>query len=184
MAIFISLLRGINVGGNKIIKMDALRTLCESAGLTQVRTYLQSGNVVFASEQTDRAQLIAQLEAGIQQLFGFSAEVILRSPEEISRVIDHHPLSPDKLADPKRLLVMFLSSTPSAAAIDSLLKTFEEPEEIHPRGQEIYLYYPDGVGRSKLAPGFIEKQLKVSGTARNWNTVTALLTLAQGPTTS
>lgn len=175
--VYISMLRGINVGGNKKIKMDALRGLYESLGMAGAQTLLQSGNVVFKSDLTDRPALIQQLEAGIEQRFGFHSTVLLRTLGEWRDVVSRNPLPADQ-ADPSKLVVMFLSDSPTQDAVDALKKTYTGPETIQIAGKEAYLYYPDGQGRSKLTNGLIERKLDVSGTVRNWNTVTKLLDLA------
>lgn len=179
MPVFISLLRGINVGGNKIIRMDTLRALYEALGFTKVQSLLQSGNVVFSTGQTDRAALISRIESEIEQRYGFHADVMIRTSDEVSHVIENQPFPADRVADPKRLLVTFLAAVPAASAVEALLKAHTGPEDIHHSGQELFLFYPDGAGSSKLTNTWIESKLKVSGTARNWNTVTALLSLAR-----
>jgi uncharacterized protein (DUF1697 family) len=176
MPVYISLLRGINVGANRKIAMDELRALYESLGMAGAQTLLQSGNVVFQSELTNRRALARQLEEGIEQRFGFRPAVLLRTSDEWRAVISRNPLSAVH-ADPSKRVVMFLSDSPTQDAIDALVKGYTGPETIQVTGQEAYLYYPDGLGRSKLTNTFIERKLSVTGTARNWNTVTRLLDL-------
>jgi uncharacterized protein (DUF1697 family) len=178
MPVYISLLRGINVGGNKKMEMGDLRALVESLGIPNVQTLLQSGNVVFQNERTDRLTLSRQLEEGIEQRFGFHSDILLRTLDELEEVIRRNPLSLDH-ADPSKLVVMFLSDSPTQDAIRSLVKAYAGPETIRVTGHEAYLYYPDGQGRSKLTNTLIERKLNVTGTARNWNTVTKLLDLAK-----
>ncbi|HSC14632.1 MAG TPA: DUF1697 domain-containing protein [Gammaproteobacteria bacterium] len=177
MTVYVSLLRAVNVGGSGLIKMDALREAYESVGLGDVRTLLQSGNVLFRSGLTDRQRLAKRIKQEIERRFDLQVEVIVRTLAEVARIVERGPvLSPR--ADKSRLLVMFLSSVPDAASQEALKKWHESKqlkELLEIRGPEIYLYYPDGVGRSKLTSGVIESKLDTSGTARNWNTLIKLV---------
>jgi uncharacterized protein (DUF1697 family) len=178
MPVYISLLRGINVGGNKKIQMAELKTLYQSLGFGQAQTLLQSGNVVFTAESPDPDALAARIEAAVEARFGFQSLIILRTPAQLRAVFERHPFTADQLADPGKILVMFLQNAPDAQAVESLRQAHTGPEIIHPGGQELYIYYTDGMGRSKLDNGFIERRLKTTGTGRNWNTVSKLLALA------
>lgn len=164
MASFVAFLRGINVGGNNLIPMAALKATCESAGLTDVRTYLQSGNVLFTTTRKDPARLI-------EKALELDVTVIVRTIDELRAVIAKNPFEDEAKTDPGRLVVVFLEREPSAKL------DWPGPEVIKPAGRELYIYYPDGQGRSKLTNAYIEKKLGMRGTARNWNTVTKLLTL-------
>ena len=180
MAVYISLIRGINVGGHKIIKMAALRALYDSMGLAGAQTLLQSGNVVFSADNPDPADLARQIKAGIEKSFGFPADVILRTAGEWEAVIRRNPFRKEAEIAPSKTAVMFLSGPPGTAAQESLENAHSGPEKIHFAGQELYLYYPDGMGRSKLTNVFIERHLGLTGTARNWNTVMKLAHMADG----
>jgi uncharacterized protein (DUF1697 family) len=172
------MLRGVNVGGTSRIKMDALRRVYESIGLADVRTLLQSGNVVFRSRLADRERLVRRIEQELERQLELNAVVILRTLAELTSVVERGPvLSPR--ADPSKLLVMFLAGVPETAAQAALKKWHKGPEMLEPRGPEIYLYYPAGVGRSRLSAAAIESKLDVAGTARNWNTLTKLLEAAR-----
>jgi len=178
MTIYVSMLRAVNVGGSSRIKMDALRRVYEAMGLKDVRTLLQSGNVLFRSSVKDRTQLVKRIMQEIERRLDLNVEVILRTLAEIESIVVRGPvLSPR--ASPDKLLVMFLSSVPSASAQAALTKAHKGPEMLEMRGPEIYLYYPNGVGRSKLTSAVIENKLDTSGTARNWNTLTKLLELGR-----
>lgn len=179
MPIFISLLRGINVGGNKKINMAELRRLYESLGLRGAQTLLQTGNVGFETDITDRAILAAHIEKGIEDAYGFHSDIIIRTVDELLAAIDAHPFSEDQLANPQKIALMFLLDEPEQDAIDKLKSNYSGPEEMVFNGKEAYLYYPDGMGRSKLTNTLIEKTLKTSGTMRNWNTTNKLRTLAE-----
>lgn len=177
MTVYVSMLRAVNVGGTSRIKMDALRAVYESLGLADVRTLLQSGNVLFRSSLTDRDALVKRIAQEIERQLDLKVEVILRTLAEVASIVERGPvLSPR--ADSRKLHVMFLSAVPAAAAQAALLKwhkSRELKEMVEMRGPEIYLYYPDGVGRSKLTNAAIEGKLDTSGTARNWNTLVKLL---------
>ena len=179
MAVYISLIRGINVGGHKIIKMEALRALYDSLNLTGAQTLLQSGNVVFSADHLDRPGLARQIEEAIEKSFGFHARVILRTVREWRDVMARNPLGTEARDDPARMHVMFLSDAPTDDAKASLMKAHQGPEKLHFSGHELFLYYPDGVGRSKLTNVFIERHLGLTGTARNWNTVIKLAQMAE-----
>jgi uncharacterized protein (DUF1697 family) len=177
MTVYVSMLRAVNVGGTGLIKMDALRELFESLGFADARTLLQSGNVLFRSGLTDRQRIAKRIMQEIERRFDLNVEVILRTLAEIATIVDRGPvLSPR--ADPRKLHVMFLSRVPDAAGQAALTKWHKDKsmkEMLEPRGPEVYLYYPDGMGRSKLTTAVIEKYLDAPGTARNWNTLTKLV---------
>jgi uncharacterized protein (DUF1697 family) len=174
MPVFIALIRGINVGGHKKLKMADVKVLCEELGLTDVRTHLQSGNVVFRTSRTDRAQLAKDLENALQ----VDARVILRNPTELRKAIAANPMPDAAAREPSSYIVTFLSEKPKAAAMQSLRDTYKGPEQMELHGAELYIHYGAGMGQSKLTNAIIERKLGVTGTARNWNTVTKLLELA------
>ena len=171
------MLRAVNVGGTSRIKMDDLRKAYESLGLADVRTLLQSGNVLFRSGLSDRERLVKRIMQEIERQLELRVEVILRTLAEVASIVERGPvLSPR--ADPSKLAVMFLSAVPDAAAQAALLrwhKSKELKEMLEPRGPEIYLYYPNGIGRSKLTNAVIESTLDTWGTSRNWNTLKKLI---------
>ena len=166
--IYIALLRGINVGGNKMVAMADLRALAEKLGFEEPRTLLQSGNLVFRSAKRDvQALLAAKLDC----------EVIVRTAEEWKRIVANNPFEREAKEDPGHLLVMCLRDAPPAGAVEDLRSAIRGRERVEVRGRDAYFVYPDGVGRSKLTNALIEKKLATRGTARNWNTVTKLLAL-------
>lgn len=179
MTTVVSLFRGINVGGHQKVRMDELKGLHESLGLRDVVTYIQSGNVVCTSDDADMAQLTRQIEDGFAQKFGFRVNVILRTAEELSAIIAHNPFQDQSLKEPKWLVVLFLTTRPERTALEEFQKTYVGPEELYLIGQELYIYYPDGIGRSKLPLTLVEKKLKTTGTGRNWNTVLQLQKMSQ-----
>jgi uncharacterized protein (DUF1697 family) len=179
MATFVALFRGINVGGNQIARMDELKALHEALGFKEVITYINSGNVVVRGDDADAAQLTGQIEEAFAQKFGFRVKVMLRTPAELQQIIANNPFQNQPTMDPKSLLVLFLASRPESTALDDLRQAYSGPEEFYLNGQELYIYYPEGQGRSKLTIPLIEKKLKTSGTGRNLNTVLKLLELSQ-----
>jgi uncharacterized protein (DUF1697 family) len=174
VTVYVSMLRGVNVGGHGRIKMDALQEAYLRVGLRDVSTLLQSGNVIFTSRLKDRAALAKRITQEIERSFDLQIEVVIRTLDEVRTIVERGPvLSPR--ADMSKLLVMFLSGVPDAQGQAALVKQHKGPEMIEVRGPEVYLYYPDGVGGSKLSTAFIENKLKVAGTARNWNTLAKLV---------
>jgi uncharacterized protein (DUF1697 family) len=169
------MLRGVNVGGHGRLKMAAVKDAYLAIGLGNVLTLLQSGNVVFTSRATDRRALAKRIMQEIERRFDLQVEVLIRTLEELRMLVERGPTS--ARADPSKLLVMFLSRVPDARAQAALLKEHKGPEMIEIRGPEVYLYYPEGVGRSKLTNAFLENKLDAAGTARNWSTLTKLVEL-------
>jgi uncharacterized protein (DUF1697 family) len=178
MPVYISLLRGINVGGNKQIKMAELKALYESLGLTRVQTLLQSGNVVFETTADDADALGRQIEAAIVDHFDFESRVIVRTPAQFAEVVAASPFSAEQLESPDKIQVMFLLAPPDPANFAALTAGYSGPEQMTIKGRELYIYFPEGVGRSKLSGNVVEKKLKGVGTMRNWNTVRKLHALA------
>ena len=174
MAGYLSMLRGVNVGGRKV-NMKELREIYESAGLEDVRTYIQSGNVLFRCNVTDRKYLEGKLEGRLQEEFGFKIEVLIRTGPEIKKVIEGLPFT-DK--EPERLHVTFLSEMLGKFPHDDVNAAGSGREDYRVNGLEIYLYCTDGYGRTRLNNNFFERKLKVSATTRNWRTVNLLCSLA------
>ena len=177
--VLIGLLRAVNVGGRNLIRMEALRAICKALKFRDVQTYVQSGNVVFKTDARDPAPLAGRIEKAIEKSAGFRPSVILRTTAEMRDVIARNPFAGRRDIEPGKLLVVFLASDPGAAARDAVQKIKTDPEELRASGGEVYIYYPGGMGRSKLSWTGIEKMLKVAGTGRNWNTVTKLLAMAE-----
>ena len=183
MTAIICLLRGVNVGGHNKIGMDALRDLCVSLKLCNPQTYIQSGNVVFGSAETDLAKLSARIEAVIEKRLAFRPRVVLRTADEMREIAKRNPFATRKNLDPAKLAVSFLAEAPAAELGKRLSEIKVGPEELRLIGRELYLYFPDGMGRSKL-PAVLDRTLKIPATARNWNTVTKLLAMAEKLETS
>src|SRR5213594_417833 len=179
MAVIISMLRAVNVGGHNKIKMDALRALYESLKLRDAQTYVQSGNVIFTTKERDLAALGKRIQNAIERKFGFRPDVILRTSSELRDVIARNPFAKRRGIEPSRLLVTFLAEDPGAEARDKVRSIKADPEELRADGSELYIYFPNGIGRAKLSLAAIERALKTPGTGRNWNSVTKMLEMAE-----
>ncbi|MBI3579002.1 MAG: DUF1697 domain-containing protein [Ignavibacteriales bacterium] len=176
MKTFVSLLRGINVSGQKKIAMDDLKKLYESLGFKKVQTYIQSGNVVFQSSETDTSKLIQKIQAKIKKFFEFDVVVFITTPKDLRRIIADNPFGKQ---EDNKVAVLFLSGKPKDVPMDELEKAKQKLEEFQIQGKEIFISCPGGFGRSKLTTNLFEKKLKLSGTARNMNTVNKLLEIAE-----
>lgn len=179
MPVVISMLRGVNLGSHNRIKMDALRTLYESLKLENPRTYVQSGNVIFRTKERNLKKLATTIEHAIEKTFKFRPAVILRTVDELRAAIADSPFESSRKLEPGKILVTFLAAQPPGEAAAGLAVFKSYPEEIHLKGRELYMYFPNGAGRSKLPWSQVEKLLKVTGTARNWNSVMAMLAIAE-----
>jgi uncharacterized protein (DUF1697 family) len=179
MNVVICMLRGVNLGAHNRVKMDDLKKLCTSLKLCDPQTYVQSGNVIFKTDERDLDKLRKTLESAIHKKFGFQTDAILRNTRDLREVVSHNPFAKRKDIHPGKLLVTFLSADPGEAARKQVRAIKSDPEEIFIEGREAYIYFPNGAGRSKLNWALIPKTLKVQGTARNWNSVTKMLEIAE-----
>ena len=175
MTTYISMLRGINVGGRKKVKMDELKGLYESLGFGHVLTYIQSGNVVFEYERTEIPRLVDRIEKAMKARFGFDVPVVIRTRDEIERVIGKTPFAGK---DDSKVHVTFLSGKPTGFPTDEISRVKAAKEEFAFSDEEVYLFCPGGYGATKLSNGFLEKKLKRTATTRNWRTVNVLLSMA------
>jgi uncharacterized protein (DUF1697 family) len=178
MFTFISMLRGINVGGKKRIRMPDLQKLYESLGLVNVTTYIQSGNVVFDFDGEDAGQLSTKIETEITRFFGFPVPVLIRDKPRLGKVLDGNPFINQRKEDPAKLHVTFLSESPTILKLNGLSTPKDIVDEFSISGSEIYLFCPNGYGNTKLNNTFFEKKLGVFATTRNWNTVRTLVEMA------
>ena len=172
--VFIAFLRGINVGGHRLINMNDLRRLHETMGHGNVATYLQSGNVIFECSEKNRRQLILDIEEKYEKKFGFHTDIIIRNAAELANIVKACPFTEAYVMEAKFLHVVQLSDIPESGLIKKLMN-YDGPEEKELIEDVLYVYYTAGAGRSKLTLSLIEKTLKVSATARNWNTITKVL---------
>ncbi|HEX8080169.1 MAG TPA: DUF1697 domain-containing protein [Jatrophihabitans sp.] len=174
MRTYAALLRGVNVGKNKLAMPD-LRALLTDLGGQDVRTYLQSGNAVFGHATNDVADLAQSIEYGLAKL-GVSSKVLLRTGRELAEVLAGNPYL-DRESDPTKLHVTFLAEAPAADQAQRLQIPAGETAAFSLAGKQIYLHCPDGYGRTKLTNSFLESRLGTAATTRNWRTVTALTEL-------
>jgi uncharacterized protein (DUF1697 family) len=177
MAKYIALIRGVNVGG-VVLKMEALRRILEYIGFSKVSTYIQSGNAVFESAETNKRRMEAEIAREIRHEIDRDVVVIVKTVDELRRIVAAHPLA--GLGDPDKLYVTVLSHDPAAPDVEVLMETMNEVDRHEVANRAVYSYYGEGYGNSKRSNNFIEKILKVSGTTRNWETMNRLLALAEG----
>jgi uncharacterized protein (DUF1697 family) len=175
MTVYISILRGINVSGQKSIKMTELKALYESMGFEEVSTYIQSGNLVFRTAKKPASDTLHQ---AIKDRFGFDVPVILRSATEWKKVTNSNPFIKDKNKDVTKMHVVFLAEKPDKSTAEKLNSYRHEPEAFNIQGKEIFLYCPNGYGKTKLSNNNIEKATNTCATTRNWKTVNKLLEIA------
>lgn len=174
---YVALLRAVNVGGRNKLAMARLRELLEGLGYGEVQTHLQSGNAVFTAGGRSPERVAQEVEGTLVEEVGLAAKVLVRTREEMKRVVAGNPLL-DVAGDHARLLVTFLSHAPDGEAVGELAPADFEPDVFAVGEREIYVWYPEGVRATKLSNAFWEKRLGVVATGRNWNTVTRLLELA------
>ena len=174
MKTYVALLRGINVGGHNRVSMPELREVFAALGAGDVATYVQSGNVVFASDGTPSG-LVDAIETSIRRDLGLDVTVLLRTHAQLAKIIAGNPFA---AADPAKLLVTFLAGKPDGARVRKLDPDTGRPDRFRLVGQELYVHCPNGYGRTKLTNAFFERQLGVAATTRNWKSVTKLSGLA------
>jgi uncharacterized protein (DUF1697 family) len=179
MQTYIAILRGINVGAQKKVLMADLKDMLNKLKLKDVVTYIQSGNVVFKSdEKLSNEEFAAKIEKAIEKKFKFEVPVIVRNADELKRLISINPFAKNKKNDPLKLHVTFLSEIPKKELIGELKKLNDPRDEFEIIGKEIFLHCPINYGETKLSNSFFEKKLKVTATTRNWKTVNTLLEMA------
>lgn len=170
MPAFVALLRAVNLGPHNKIAMSELKAVAEGAGLSNARSLLQSGNLIFEAKAKSSAALEKLLESALAKELELETPVVVRSAPEWSAALDGNPFAREAKADPGHLVLMPLKSKPAKAALAALRAAIVNRETVELVGQQLYLVYPDGIGRSKLTSALIEKKLGVVGTGRNWNT--------------
>lgn len=179
MNVIIALLRGVNVGGHHKIRMEDLREICASLKLRDARTYLQSGNVVFRKTEKDLQMLSRKMADAIERAHEFRPSVICRSAAEMKAVAAGNPFAARADLDPAKLAVSFLEEEITVDARMRVLQIKAEPEELRVSGKELFIYFPNGMGRPKLSMPTVERAVNTPMTSRNWNTVTKLIELAE-----
>jgi uncharacterized protein (DUF1697 family) len=176
MPTYIALLRGINLGNHYKMKMPELKLMFENMGFESVSTYLQSGNVVFDSSESEISSLEARIEVKILEQFAYVVPILIRVQADLQRIVDANPFPNQTLANPIQPYVIFLKKLPSTRILE-LPKT--EPAEYQFGELELFVYYPHGAGVSKLSNNFVERKLKTIASSRNWRTLVALLELTK-----
>jgi uncharacterized protein (DUF1697 family) len=175
MKTHLALLRGINVSGHKMIKMDALKKALESIGFTNVVTYIQSGNVFVTTEEESPSKVGFLIKQEIFKSFGHDVPVLVIGKEDLQACLDRNLFLNDDNVDLKKLYVSFISSELPENMITQLNLNFIKPDEIQLDGKRIYLKYDISPAKTKLDNKWIEKSMNVVSTTRNWNTVNKLL---------
>ncbi|HVV49959.1 MAG TPA: DUF1697 domain-containing protein [Polyangia bacterium] len=178
MPSYVAMLRGINVSGAKPVKMEALRASFEALGFSKVRTYVQSGNVVFVAKERAAAPLAPKIAARIARDFGYDVPVLVLGAAELARVVAENPFAGQKGVDPAKLHVTFLAGAPAAAGLKKMEAVASGRDQLRCRGTSVYLHCPDGYGNTKLNNNAFERALAVGATTRNWKTVTTLAAMA------
>ena len=176
MNTYISLLRGINITGNKIVRMADLKALYESLGFSDVTTYIQSGNVIFGSRSNDPDAVAEKIMAGVKKKFGFDVTILIRRPDEMKSIIRKNPFIGRKNLNEQGLYVTFLQHKPSPELVKALAPLAAKTrDQFEIPGTEIYLHCFTGYGKTLLNNSFFEKYLKVRASTRNWRVVNELL---------
>lgn len=179
MATHALFLRGINLGPSTQLSMSDLRDLVTDLGYDDVRTHLRSGNVVLTASRTSADKLAQRVEAAIKERLGMEVDVVVCTRSQLAAVIEVNPLAA-AVSDPARFIVRFLSAKPDTTRLDAVDPTVYEPDRFRVVGRQIYQWCPNGVSKTKLTDAFWKKQaLGVEGTARNWNTVTAIMRMLE-----
>ena len=178
MTTYISMLRGINVGGYKKIKMEVLKQLYLELGYTNVQTYIQSGNVIFRTKDSNTANLEKRISKQILDVSGLEVPVLVLELDEMKRIVENNPFTLDSTKNAASFHVTFMSAIPDTTSIKKLKSTDYGVDHFEQLDKVIYVYCPAGYGTTKLTNTFIENKLKVTATCRNWKTVTELVRLA------
>jgi len=177
---YIVLLRGINVGANRKVPMADLKILCAKLGLVNVHTYIQSGNIIFELTKPESfSDLEERLHLSISESFGFDIPVIVRIAEAMEKSIANNPFLKEKDVDIEKLHLTFLKETPAADLLEKIKELDFSPDRFEIIGIDVFVYCPNGYGRSKITNDFFEKKLKVSATTRNWKTVMKLFEMSR-----
>lgn len=180
MTRFAALLRGVNVGGHNRVPMPELRALCAELGWADVRTYVQSGNVVFAAEG-EPAALEGALEAGIERRFGFSVPVLVRPAAAWAGYAAGNPFPGASETEPNRVMLALSRHPPHPDAADALRERAADGERIARVGDALWIHYPGGSGRSRITPAQLDRLAGSAVTTRNWRTVQQLALLLGPP---
>lgn len=179
MPTYIALLRSVNVLGKNMIRMPELAGAFEKAGFDNVRTYIQSGNVIFGAEECSTGELSERIRELITKHFGLTLQVLVLTPAVLEQIMSDNPFIGRPGIDITRLHVTFLSRVPESIRAEKLLSYSYPPDEIMMHSRAAYLHCPEGYGRTRYDNTFIEKKLDVTATTRNWNTCLKLLEICR-----
>jgi uncharacterized protein (DUF1697 family) len=175
MTTHLALLRGINVSGHNMIKMEALKTTLEAIGFQNVQTYIQSGNVFVDTDEESSAKVGFQIKQEIFKFFGHEVPIVVIGKSDLEACLKNNPFLKEKELDLKKLYVAFISTTLRSDSINDLKISQFKPDEASIDGSRIFIKYAVGAGKTRFDQKYIEKKLNVTATIRNWNTVTQLL---------
>ncbi len=178
MNVYISMLKGINVGGQKQLRMESLRESYEGLGFSRVRSYVQSGNIIFESPEIEPSVLRKRIEAKIEQAYRCQISVFIRQPHEFQSLLAGNPFINDRDVDPSKLHVTFLYHVPSEPWWSEMASPRDSTDEFARSEMAIYLFCPNGYAKTRLSNSFFERRLGMPVTTRNWNTVNALYKIA------
>ncbi|MBC7383425.1 MAG: DUF1697 domain-containing protein [Bacteroidia bacterium] len=179
MQTYISILRGINVSGHKMMKMEALNALFAELGFKNIKTYIQSGNVVFQFKETPTDVLEKKIAKKIIEAFFFEVPVIVKKFIEVETILINNPFLNSRKEDPKLLHLTFLAAKPEEAELDKIKRGNYGADEFIVTDKSIYLFCPEGYGNTKLSNNFFERKLKLTATTRNWKTLNELVKIAK-----
>jgi uncharacterized protein (DUF1697 family) len=179
MATYISILRGINVSGHRMIKMEAIRQLYVDMNCRQVQSYIQSGNIIFKHQKVKPQELEKEIKKNIFKSFKLDVPVLVIEYKPLKQIIEGNPFIKDSAKNTAYLHITFLSSKPGNDVIEKLEKTKYPPNDFRVSDKAVYLYCPNGYSNCKLTNNFIENKLKVTVTTRNWKTAFELYSMAK-----
>jgi uncharacterized protein (DUF1697 family) len=180
MTTFVALLRGINIGGHKKVAMEDLRALFTDLGFANVRSLLQSGNLVVQGRARTGGQIERLLETEAEKRLGLQTNFFIRTAKEWKAVVAHNPFDEEAERDPAHLAVMFFKNAPETAGVRALQGAITGPEVVRVVGRHAYITYPDGFAHSRLTTSLIDTKLGTRCTGRNWNTVLKIAAFAAG----
>jgi len=175
---YITMLRGISMTGHNTLKMTRLADLFRQLGYTDAETYIQSGNIVFSCQNSSIDDVSSEIRKAILSEFSLDIAVITRTPDEMQKIILANPFLEEPNFDHSKMAVLFLELQPSEEQILKVAGIDYPPDKFRINGREIYIYCPNGFGKTKLYTNFFEAKMKVTGTARNWRTINKLMEMA------
>ena len=176
---YVALLRGINVNGKKMVKMDLLKSIFEEMKFENIETYIQTGNVIFDSQEVQKNSLCNKIKDKLKDTLGFEVPVILKEIEELEAVIGDNPFRNRNLLENEKLHVTFLEREPSSEVADIFNDYKEDKDEIILHGENVYILCRNGYGKTKFSNSFLESKLKVKGTTRNFKTINKIVELGR-----